>query len=34
MEITVKLKRPQQQYSIYDDHKDDAKKDAAPEKKE
>jgi hypothetical protein len=34
MEITVKLKLPQHQYSIYDDHSNDLKKDAAPEKKD
>jgi hypothetical protein len=38
MEITVKLKRPQQQYSIYDDHpgdkKDDKNEQKPPEKPE
>jgi hypothetical protein len=33
MEITVKLKRPQKQYSIYEDHPNEAKKDT-PEKKD
>jgi hypothetical protein len=33
MEITVKLKRPAQQYSIYGDQANDPKKDAPPEKK-
>ncbi|HZE28114.1 MAG TPA: carboxypeptidase-like regulatory domain-containing protein [Terriglobales bacterium] len=32
MDITVKLKRPQKQYSIYDEHPNDGKKDAAPGK--
>jgi hypothetical protein len=31
-EITVKLKRPQRQYSIYDDPQSTPKKDAPPEK--
>ena len=33
-EITVKLKRPQKQFSIYDDGQGAAKKDAPQEKKE
>ena len=34
MEITVKLKRPQGQYSIYDDHSAEKKKDEGSDKKD
>ena len=34
MEITVKLQRPQKQYSIYEDHPNDPKKDNPTEKKD
>jgi hypothetical protein len=34
VEIKIKLKRPQQQYSIYEEHKDSPKKDGETEKKE
>jgi hypothetical protein len=30
MEITIKLKRPEGQYSIYDDHQNDKKEDKSP----
>jgi hypothetical protein len=33
MEITVRLKRPQKQYSIYEDHPNDKKKDDKSEQK-
>ena len=33
MDITVKLKRPQEQYSIYENKPADPPKDAAPDKK-
>jgi len=32
LDITVRLKRPQEQYSIYDDHPGDAKKDSEKDK--
>jgi hypothetical protein len=31
MEITIKLKRPDKQYSIYEDHANDKQKDQKPQ---